>query len=263
MVAGDCATVGAAGGYTQGGGHSALSSKFGLGADQALEWEVVDGRGQLLKASREENQYLYWALGGGGGGTYGVVYSLTVKTYDDFPVTGVVLGFNVTGTDPDTFYDAVGHYHALVPDFTAVGGLSIAMVTNESFLVTPLTFPDLSRDEVEAIMTPYLTYLDGAGIEYNINFDEASSFLDHYNRLIEPNPTQLVQNGQYGGRFVPREVIDNNNAELTAAMRSTTDDGVVFVSIGLNVSESVVGNDVYNSVHPSWRRSAMAVILTS
>lgn len=79
MVGGDCATVGAAGGYTQGGGHSVLSSRFGLGADQALEWEVIDGNGQLLTASRTQNSDLYWALSGGGGGTYAVVYSLTAK----------------------------------------------------------------------------------------------------------------------------------------------------------------------------------------
>ena len=37
MVGGDCATVGIAGGYIHCGGHSALSSKLGLGADQVLE----------------------------------------------------------------------------------------------------------------------------------------------------------------------------------------------------------------------------------
>lgn len=33
VVGGECPTVGIAGGYTQGGGHSALASKFGLAAD--------------------------------------------------------------------------------------------------------------------------------------------------------------------------------------------------------------------------------------
>ncbi len=36
-VTGECPTVGVAGGFTQGGGHSALSTSFGLGADQTLE----------------------------------------------------------------------------------------------------------------------------------------------------------------------------------------------------------------------------------
>lgn len=62
VVGGECPTVGYAGGYTQGGGHSAFSSMYGLAADQVLEWEVVDGRGRLLKANPSVNPDLYWAL---------------------------------------------------------------------------------------------------------------------------------------------------------------------------------------------------------
>lgn len=68
-VTGSCPTVGLAGGYTQGGGHSSLASKFGLAADNALEFEVVDGSGNVLIANREENTDLFWALSGGGGST--------------------------------------------------------------------------------------------------------------------------------------------------------------------------------------------------
>lgn len=55
-VGGECPTVGIAGGYTQGGGHSALSSNFGMGADQALSWEVVTAGGNLVTASRTEKK---------------------------------------------------------------------------------------------------------------------------------------------------------------------------------------------------------------
>jgi FAD/FMN-containing dehydrogenase len=65
VVGGSCATVGLAGGFTQGGGHSVLSSKYGLGADNVLEWEIVTANGTLRKASTTENADLYWALSGG------------------------------------------------------------------------------------------------------------------------------------------------------------------------------------------------------
>ncbi|RYP90243.1 hypothetical protein DL770_003612 [Monosporascus sp. CRB-9-2] len=67
VVEGDCPTVGIVGGYTQGGGTSPLESKFGLAADQVLEWEVVTGKGELLTATPRQNSDLYWALAGGGG----------------------------------------------------------------------------------------------------------------------------------------------------------------------------------------------------
>lgn len=55
IVGGECPTVGLVGGYTQGGGHSALTSRHGLTADQALEWEVVTGTGEYLIANCQNN----------------------------------------------------------------------------------------------------------------------------------------------------------------------------------------------------------------
>lgn len=60
-------TVGFAGGYIQGGGHSVLSSLYGMAADQALEFEVITTDGRLVRASPSENADLYWALSGGVG----------------------------------------------------------------------------------------------------------------------------------------------------------------------------------------------------
>ena len=262
FVGGDCATVGAAGGYTQGGGHSALSSKFGLAADQTLEWEVIDGNGNFLTASRTQNSDLYWALSGGGGGTYGVVWSLTVKTHLEFPVTGVVLSFSAEANGTDRFFEAIGKYHQQLPEYTADGGVAIAMITNTSFLLTPLTFPNRSAAEVTDILRPLTDDITNLSIPYKLNVTEFPSFLEHYNALIEPNPTQMVQNAQYGGRFIPRSVIDNNNDDLTAAVRTVTQGGAIFTGIGLNVSAAVAGN-VHNSVSPSWRDTAINVILTS
>ncbi|KAK9847752.1 hypothetical protein MYU51_018253 [Penicillium brevicompactum] len=262
MVGGECATVGPAGGYTQGGGHSALSSRYGLGADQALEWEVIDGQGRLLRASKTENSDLYWALSGGGGGTYGVVTSLTVKAFPDFPVAGVVLEFESDPDNLDPFYDAVEFYHSLVPTLTAAGGMAIANVMSSSFLLTPLTLPDTTVERALELVTPFTDKLDQLNISYAMNLTHFPSYTDHYNALIEPNPTQLVNNGQYGGKLIPLEVVEQSNSALTAAMRSITQDGVAFTSIALNVSSAVTGT-TNNSILPSWRTAAMDVILAT
>ena len=71
--------VAVAGGWAQGGGHSYLSSEFGLGADLVLEYKVVTADGNLVVANAVSNPDLFWALRGGGGGTFGVVVEATFK----------------------------------------------------------------------------------------------------------------------------------------------------------------------------------------
>lgn len=91
VVGGNCPTVGIAGGFTQGGGHSPLATKLGLAADQVLEWEVLTSAGALIRATPAANEDLYWALCGGGGSTYGIIISMTVKLHPTFSVASAKL----------------------------------------------------------------------------------------------------------------------------------------------------------------------------
>lgn len=107
-VGGDRPTVGVVGGFTQGGGgHGPGVSNFGLGEDQALEWEIVTGTGEVLTANRETNQDLHWALSGGGGGSYSVVSFLTVKVYPDLVSSAATLSFPSRGAHAESFWHVV------------------------------------------------------------------------------------------------------------------------------------------------------------
>ena len=53
-------TVGALGGYMQGGGFGYLSSKLGLMVDQVLSLEVVTADGRFVHADPQENEDLFW-----------------------------------------------------------------------------------------------------------------------------------------------------------------------------------------------------------
>ncbi|KAH8115773.1 FAD-binding domain-containing protein [Phellopilus nigrolimitatus] len=66
FVGGTAANVVAAGGFGQGAGHSAYSPLFGLAADNAL---------------------VFWALRGGGAGSWGVIVSATFRTFPTFEAT--------------------------------------------------------------------------------------------------------------------------------------------------------------------------------
>jgi FAD/FMN-containing dehydrogenase len=77
---GGCLTVGVAG-FVQGGGFGSLSKSFGTGAANLVEAEVVTPDGRIRVVNRWRDPELYFALRGGGGGTFGVVTRVTMKTH--------------------------------------------------------------------------------------------------------------------------------------------------------------------------------------
>ncbi|KAJ7707323.1 FAD-binding domain-containing protein [Mycena rosella] len=77
IVGGTDRTVGVSGGWVQGGGHSALSNTMGLGVDRVLQFKIVTPDGKVRVANACQNTDLFWALRGGGGGTFGVVLEST------------------------------------------------------------------------------------------------------------------------------------------------------------------------------------------
>lgn len=79
LVGGMSLTVGAGGGFVQGGGHGALSPTFGLAVDSVLQMEVVTADATLRVTNECQEADLFFALRGGGGGTFGVVTSITYK----------------------------------------------------------------------------------------------------------------------------------------------------------------------------------------
>ncbi len=78
---GGCATVGVAG-LIQSGGFGSFSKAFGNAASGLIEAEVVTADGRVRRVNACADPDLFWALKGGGGGTFGVVTQLTLRTHD-------------------------------------------------------------------------------------------------------------------------------------------------------------------------------------
>ncbi|KAF1852164.1 uncharacterized protein K460DRAFT_392285 [Cucurbitaria berberidis CBS 394.84] len=98
VLGGICPSVGYAVGYLQGGGHTPLSGFHGMGADAVLAYQVVTADGRYVTASKTSYPDLFWALRGGGPGTFGIVTSVIVKA---FPETDVTLSSFVLGNSTD------------------------------------------------------------------------------------------------------------------------------------------------------------------
>src|SRR5262249_42111683 len=73
---GGCTDTGVAG-LVQSGGFSSFGKAFGCAASNLLEAEVVTADGRVQTANACLNPDLFWALKGGGGGTFGVITRVT------------------------------------------------------------------------------------------------------------------------------------------------------------------------------------------
>lgn len=256
LVGGECGSVGLAGGYSQGGGHSILNTEYGMAADNVLEWEVVTARGEHLTATPSDNSDLYWALSGGGGGSYGVVLSMITKIHVDGPVAGGSLSFNYTDTQNDTFWQAVTLWYQYLPSFTKEKNTLQFVVTNGTLNVQSINLPGQDASTGHTLLAPYLAELDHLDITYNFNFGDSDTFFDHFNKYYGPLPYGPEPPSTIlSSRLVPRAVVANleTNAHFVDSLRSTVADGTFLVGCsGMDVSNS---DHPPNAVLPSWREA--------
>jgi FAD/FMN-containing dehydrogenase len=111
---GGCLTVGLAG-LVQGGGFGSVSKHYGSAAGSLLEAEVITADGQIRIANACTNPDLFWALKGGGGGSFGVVSKLTLRTHD-LPAFFGAANFSVKAASDDDYRRLIREFVSFYKD---------------------------------------------------------------------------------------------------------------------------------------------------
>lgn len=194
-----------------------------------------------------------------------MVVSLTVKTYPDTTVSGAGLQLAAAYTTPDNFYQAVSEFHALLPAMIGNGTMVVYYFTDEYFLINPLTAYNKTSTEVKAILAPFLDVLANLEIPYSVSYTEYATYQEHYNTYMGPLPYGNigVEEYQFGSRLIPKSVVTENNAALQAVYRNVSENGVLVVGVGVDVSTPISGLNVSNAVLPAWRDALIHTYFTT
>ncbi len=168
---GGCLTVGVAG-FAQGGGFGSLSKQFGTGAANLLEAEVVTADGEIRVANRYRDPDLFFALRGGGGGTFGIVTRLTFRTHPLPETIGAAL-FSVEAANDQAWRALVGRTIAFYSSglFNPHWGEQLRFSGRK--LQVTMVCHGLSQAEIEATWKPLLGWIAVRGGDYRFTMEPA------------------------------------------------------------------------------------------
>lgn len=165
---GGCTTVGVAG-LVQGGGFGSLSKAYGLAAAHLLEAEIVtaDGQARIVNAARDPD--LFWALKGGGGGTWGVVTRLTLRTHD-LPATVGQVRWRVTASSDAALRTLIDRFLAHYAEalMNAHWGEQASVRPGNRFEVSML-FQGLDEAQARAAWRPLVDFVAAHAADYRVD----------------------------------------------------------------------------------------------
>ncbi|KAF2679793.1 FAD binding domain-containing protein [Lentithecium fluviatile CBS 122367] len=218
-------------GWLTGGGHGWLSSAYGMGADNLLEATIVTPSGDILITNPCQHSDLFFAIRGGGGGTYGVVTEVVVKAYPTPQATMHV--FQLSTLSPNItseYWDLVSFIHTEMPRLKK-GGMQ-----GYYFIVGPPTYPvyafywamalyDKPNGTVEQLMAPIEERLRNQShfFQYSSTVQRGDTYLDVFGSV----ENEAVANGgsAYGTWLMsPKSLADaKKTAEVFAKIGPSND----------------------------------------
>ena len=163
---GGCLTVGIAG-LVQGGGFGSLSKHYGSASGNLLEAEVVTADGQVRIANACTNPDLFWALKGGGGGSFGVVSKLTLRTHD-LPEFFGSASFKVKASSDDAYRSLIRQFVSFYKEhlFNDHWGEQVHFRPDNTLEISMIS-QGLSAEEPKQIWQPFLDWVSHSSNGYS------------------------------------------------------------------------------------------------
>ncbi|KAJ5009477.1 FAD-linked oxidoreductase ZEB1 [Colletotrichum sp. SAR 10_99] len=279
IVGGGCGTVGV-GGFTPGGGHSLLGPRYGMAADNVLQMEIVSPKGEIMTINEAQNTDLFWAMRGGGPGTFGVITSITFLTH---PSPAITHTFWAIRTEPDAPYlPALTAY--VLSQMPALERAGMSMYCTSSRVLMDNPFPVQSLPAQIAGMMGVALLQDQSNPEamqelwqpinatiaarwpeavFVLQTEQFASWFDWFDKYRDARPVgyHLI----FASRLLDEAALTEDVDALAAAVGTATEKVgrvTAFLVAGKGVHEAVP-REGGNAVHPAWRRAYIHAMATA
>jgi FAD/FMN-containing dehydrogenase len=125
------------------------------GVDNVIELNVVTSAGEYLTVNSHSHPDLFWALRGGGGGTYGIVTSVTYRTHPSVPLTGIF--FSANSSNNATFKKLCTEFVRIHPDLSDAGFSGYAQTSPHELQVVYIA-PNMSQAQANQTIDPFFAF---------------------------------------------------------------------------------------------------------
>jgi FAD/FMN-containing dehydrogenase len=145
------------------------ANAYGLAVDNALEFELVLPSGAIVTANARRNPDLFWALRGGGGGTFGVVTRVALRTHPSTSLDAVQLAVTARPGAAGRAAYARGMAELLgaMPAWTD-WGLSGHPIMQADRINSLLTAPGKSSRAISMFLAPLAARLRALGLSVSM-----------------------------------------------------------------------------------------------
>ncbi len=191
-------------------------------------------------------------------GTFGVVTSVTLKTYPTIPVTGMGLTISDTG---DRFWEGVRIWHTMAPTYTAAGMYVWYAMQEGSLIAQPFVAPNMTIPQFKAVVDPLLARLRAANVTFTTT--EVRTFPKFGDLYKDMWVTAFHGSGlgaYFGGRMISQDDVRERGSDIVAAFRQMSNKypgqvlfGGHLVNPGNRIKDP---HQQLSAVHPVWRNTA-------
>lgn len=261
VLGGTCGTVGIAG-WLSGGGHSPLTPWYGMGVDNVRQVEIVTPKGEVLVANKCLNPDLFFAVRGGGGGTFGLVTNITYKALEKFKVIEFSAEFDFAGFNDDTIRQ---YFDVLTANaqFWASKGWGGYIKSTTKGQIIEIVNANSTCEDAKSDLTNLTTFLTDNG-KKTFTFEKHDSWYAFFVKKLKPAKFHPGgSSGAVASRLLPPSVFED------VAQRGRLTDRLADIwKLDVNMWLMLVTPTKFphtntSALHPSWKDAIWSLRINS